>query len=746
MNLGSAAVAALCALGVISTLGGGPGWLALPAAVYLLGHGLAAPWIRRATPGSPDRGKLALFALALSPITALVISLAVRFCVPGVESNAALGQAAWMALGGAFAFLAPGRAVHAQRASRGRLAIRAIALVAAGVVAWLTLRGSAVRVSHHGLLHAGLALATDRSIPPGNPWMAGEPLGYYWIWHALVALVARALTLPVTFAAAALSIWSMGLTVLATGLCAATCLRSGAREVAAVVFGLVGLGAVGGIGWLIAGARFQTPSNALELLAVLRESLVPKMDGPGGAGTQPLFDPRLAFGPSKFFNVSSYPASFALAACGLAAAAHALRSGARPWPLLTGLTLGASFALNPLIGAPALAAVGLSAVLFPGAPRVRLDLPLALGVAALPGVWSVLEARASFEGEAVSFGFSMGETIGAVAPLVPLGLAALLGLWPGASPQERERSRELRPARAMLWLAVWIALGLGALAQLPYANEYKFVRFAALPLAILAAAGLGHAFGRSVLGKLAAVSAGAVLLVGGAAGATLSVWAYGELAQVDLPLIERAGRLTPIPAAETEWQSESTQRAALFDFLSTDPRVREANPVLWMSTLDHEKLITRPRYGAKRRSGEPFGPLHSFSGELNLQAHEGPAFAQLDLYLDRPSQVLAGEGAAFLHRVERLEAIFFGKADWGSPERAAFEELDRPVLVFAGELERSVRLDLTSHLELFGFREIYRSGGARLYAWPQAFAERFGSSGSGPPSAPSHSTGAGNND
>ena len=717
---------ALCALGSVASLGWLPALCALPAGVYLLGHGLAAPWILRATSGPAERGKLWLFALALSPVTALAIALSARVVLPDGERGAQAAQAAWMLVGGLLLFVQPRREVEQQPASRARWLIRGLALAGLGVVAWLTLRGSAVRVSHHGLLHAGLSLATDRSIPPSNPWMAGEPLGYYWVWHALVALVARALSLPVTFAAALLSIWSMFVTVLATGLCAATCLRAGAREVIAVLLGLFGLGVVGGLGWLWGGAGFEAPTDALGLLGTLRESLIPRVSG------QLLFDPRLAFGLSKFLNVSSYPTSFALAACGLAAGAHALRHGQRPWPLLTAICLGASFVFNPLIGAPALAAVGCAALFFPGVPRVRWDLPLLLGLAALPGAFSVLEARAAFVGEAVRFGFSTQDLLGTLVPLAPLWVAACLGLWPGAGRDQgdSEVRRDLRPARAMLWFGAVGASGLGVMAQLPYANEYKFVRFALLPLAILASAGLATGYRRGVLGRSIALVLGLVITTGGLASATLGLRAYAAMARVDLPLIELADRLTPIPAAAPEWKSESTHRAALFEFLRTDPRIREANPVLWMSTLEDESFLTQARYARKRLDGEPIGALHAFSDEFNLQAHEAPAFAGLDLYLDRPSQVLGGEGERFVHRVERLNSVFFQlKNQWGTSERAAFEELGRPVLVFAGELERSVRKDLVAHLEQFGLLEIYSSGGARLYAWPPEFADRFASTG-----------------
>ena len=707
------ATSVLAALAAGAALGELPAWLLPIGALPLFLGGFAAPVIRVVAPGSADAHKLAVFALCLSPPAGLALFLLVRWLAFPGPADLGRALAALLAIGALLPWCAPSRPIRWRRVSRAQVLVAVLGFALAGLVAWLTLRGSAVRASHHGLLHAGLALATERGVPPTNPWMAGEPLGYYWSWHALGALVARCLLVPHTVAFALLSVWALLGTTLALGLASATLLRSGKGELLAVLLAVFGLNAIGGWRWLASGVPFEPPRDPGAVLATLRGGLVL------GDPAQPWFDPRLAFGLSKFANMSSYPASLALFALGWAAASHALRHGRATWCLLCGAAFGASALLNPLVGLAGVLGTCVAALLVPGRSRVRFDVPLCLGLFALPGLWLAAVAGRAYGGSAARLVLDGQRLYGTLLPLAPLLALAFAG---GLRLRDHER---LHVQRALLLATATLALvlvGCAAFVALPYANEYKFVRLAALPLGVLAARGVLLGFSRGGALRAGALALLGLVAVGSAANTWLGLRAYASLAQVDLPLTERAEGLGPVPAEQGAWASDGATRAAAYGFLSSDPRVREANPVLLTRTVGG----LQPRYAAPRVRGEP--PLadgsYGFSGASNLQAHEAPTFAALDAFVDRPSQVLAGAGREYEERVAFVGQVF-GAGDWGQGLFARLEALGRPVIVLAGELERSQRTDLPRRLEQFGFRLVWQEGGALLYAWPAEFAERF---------------------
>ncbi|QDU68763.1 DUF2298 domain-containing protein [Engelhardtia mirabilis] len=678
--------AALSALGLApkALLVVGGGWLLLAG---------AWPLLARATPGPASPLKLVLNAGLLSPILALALDVAARTTLFVGEAAADRALALVLVILALSQLVGRGARVRRERLSFGAWAAIALALAIGGWSAWMLLRGNATRVSYHGLLHSGLALATERGLPPHNPWLAGEGLGYYWAWHALGGLVMRTARIAPTEAFAVIGVWAAVLHVLALQQLAAVLLRDGRRELAAIAAGLFGLNAIGGLAVLARGTFTATPESNGALLAALREQLVPS------AASGLLWDPRVAFGLSKLGNLSSYPASLALLLGGFAAAGHALRHGRRPWIGLTALHLGASFAINPLVGAAGIGIVGLAALVHGRGARARFGLAAALVLCALPGVVLVQAARAAYSGAALGFVFDPTRLVWVGGPLALLLPPALIGY--------RSLRREIEPMdarRASLGLVALACVAFVAAAlfvELPYANEYKFVRLAAFPTGILAAAGLAHGWRR---GGAARVVAGAWILLG-LAGAIpnliLGTSAYAHLAGQDLPLIEADRRLSPAgggaPGADDV--------VAAYDFLATDPGLRALAPALIADVA--------------RERGEAFGAqAHAFTRADNLQAHEAAAFAAVDLWVDRPSQVLDAGDPTAARRMQAVSQLYRAAAPWDEATRKLVFESGRPLVMLVGEAERRARPAIDADLERSGFRLVFESGSARLYLSP----------------------------
>lgn len=695
---------ALCAaLAVMGVLGEGvvgdsvQRWAAAP----ILFGGFAFPLLLRATPGPASPLKLFLFASLLSPVLMTAVEGSMRWlwasALDPASSQEALAKttlAATFGLAAALQLFGRGRRLKRERLGTGAVVGLVLALGAGLWTAAVLLDGSATRVSFHGLLHSGLALSTGRDLPPANPWLADQPLGYYWAWHALGGVTLRSLALAPTVAFAWLGVWAALLSVLALQAQAAVLFRSAPREVLGVVFGVLGLNALGGL-WLLSGAGWPegAPLTNAELLSELRTSLVPT------AGGELLWDPRVAFGPSKFGNLSSYPAALALALGGFAAAAHAVRHGHRLWTGLCAATVGASLALNPLVGASAAGVIGAAAFVAAASPRARFEVSVALLIGALPGILLVRAAAQAYTGAPVSLDFDARRLASVLGPWALMAVPAGFGLWTLLREIDRDD-----PRRAVLWLTVFAVVANGlvaALAVLPYANEYKFVRIGAFPLGLLAAAGVWRGGGWST--RSIGVACAVPLLIGAWVTNGVGSRAYLALAARDLPLEESAGRL--LPSAGSLPSAGDTR--AVYEWLSSDPTVRAARPVLLLDLSGP----TGERFGVDEASGGGF----SFTSAQNLQAHEAAAFGAVDLFVDRPSQVLAGGDAIGVLRRDVVERLFSDPQDWNDASLRPLFESERPLLVWVGPQQRRRHRGFSTALEQRGFEKVHEAGEIQLF-------------------------------
>lgn len=713
VGAGLALCACVGAAGVLDRLPEGPAAILARtcAGVALLLWPLAL--IARLAPSEPAVLKSLTLSLLLAPVGAAAFYTLAHL---GVDSRTAvlltlLAVAAvqWSARGQRLALISLGP---------GAKAAACLAVFCALLCAFLLLRGNASRVSYHGLLHSALVQAVERRAPPQNPFFAGAELSYYWFYHAMGACIAGACKLAPTLALAAINVWAATTMPLALYFWCAPLLGRARRELGATLLAIFGLNALGGILWLLHGMPWQAPTEPMELLGVLR----------GGVGA---WDARLAFGFSKFANLSSYPASLTLLIGANLCAAHALRHGKRPWVGMCACLHGATLLVNPITGGIGAAATVLAA-LGCSSSRARLRLPLLIALWCLPGLWLTLQASAGYGGSVAQFVLPSGAKLwGVVAPLLPLIVAAsflLLKFGPAARAERRaaqaavqatssggsEPARNLKPAWAQLCSAALLPLLLAPMIELPYSNEYKLIRLGAVPLSILAVGGLALALERGGplrwVGRLTMV----VLGVGSIATAGLGVRSYAAFARMELPLVEQGGLLLPL-AEPASTQNPARDLARAYAWLQRATSQASLGPV----------LIANTPGGQTEAFGSASSP-HRFTLPgvgRNLQGHEAPVFTGLDLYADRPSQVLSDKTPMLRERLIDLAGLYGDPSPWPAPAVQRLKQLQRDVLVLITAADRKYRGDVEGNLTALGFQAVFGLNEVAILAYPAEFAK-----------------------
>jgi len=636
----------------------------------------AGPLVRWAAPREPAVLKTLLFTVLFSP--PLVAAVWMASSGLAARREVAIGAALLLLLAGAL----KGKDEAAPEPERlGRAQVLAVALsVGFALLVGLALfQGVAARASFHGLLHSSILQVTANGLPPENPWLAGEPLGYYWVWHALGAAVGDVLWLAPTKALALLNVWSAATLPLSLYFFAAPLWQRGGRDLASVGLGLLGLNLLGGFVWIAGGAHFVAPAASAELLANLRELVT------GGV------DPRLAWGPSKFGNLSSYPAALAMLAGGLVAAGHALRGGApndgleaasrRVWMGLAGIGLGLSCLLNPLVGAAGFLAAGGVALM-----RRRWGFLLVAVLASVPSALEVLAAGARRGESGVELGLRSEGLWGPLLALAPLLFGALVVVV-----LARPREVGARAFFDLAWVGAATSFVIAVVVVLPEHNEYKFVRTAALFLAPLAAGAPFVLWARGGGLRLAGGLLAVLFVIGATTGSYLGGRSYAAWSHVPMALSEAGGRLTPT--------GDSAVSRAMVE-LQTLSAASSARPVL---------VAELP---GNQAPGWDFGGMR-FDGGFNLQGHAAAAFSGAALFCDRRSYIVDAD-PAWPMRLGIVRALFEGRAGAGLALKRALEApglAKRPhyLLSVSGPLPATVRSEL-------GWDELWSSGDVRIYA------------------------------
>jgi hypothetical protein len=428
-------------------------------------------------------------ALALSPIGWVVATLAPALVAGLRPGQAARGAASAVAVALAGLVLlrrgaplarperAAGRSLHA-------LAPLAVVLVPLlGVAAW-AMEPAGVRFSYHGYLHAGLvAQLASGILPPENPALAGEPIGFYWIYHWLLATQAALAGSSVLEASPVLDLLALAVYVASAWRVARSFLPPACAAAAALAAAFAG----DLLFPMVYGLRQAFGAEPPGLWFWPFESL--QRGGFGG-------DPRPLLLFAKFLNMGGVGLGLALWAATLAE----LAPGARPRPrggvvflLLASLILfHATTALAAYAAlAAALFAVALADPALEGGLAARARWLLrhaavfaAALVATAPFVASVTLGTHAVGGPPVALGsalllYNARTTLFGGAPLV-----ALAGL--GAASLVRSAGRR-DPALLFLTVATGLLLVLGVALHLPDNNQYKLVLVAALPGGLLGA-------------------------------------------------------------------------------------------------------------------------------------------------------------------------------------------------------------------------------------------------------------------
>lgn len=374
----------------------------------------------------------------------------------------------------------------ARPAARTTAGYVGLALGGAGLVVGLHRANPRFLVSAHGLLHAAIVerfRSEGFHVPPENPFFAGEPLPYYWAFHALAAATGSVLGLD--------PLRSLEMWIVAgwLGLVAACAL------LAPRLYGRLGLGLLAA--WLVlAGANLQAPLvAAYRLLRVGPEVL----RDPGTylwglahpmLGTMRLWDGGALYGPlvNFFLNVTSRPVSLAALAGAVAMLPRVLaRGGAGAALALLALTAFAT-AMSVVIGLPAAVALGGGLALAAGRRRLAghpapwPGLAPALAALGLGAVLGFLPALHLVPGASpvVTGAESVRKLAAMAAAAWPLALLAALGWY---------RARGVRRALLEAMAVAVLALAAGAVVlALPVGNEVNLYHAALLLLALAAPA------------------------------------------------------------------------------------------------------------------------------------------------------------------------------------------------------------------------------------------------------------------
>jgi hypothetical protein len=711
-------LAALClALDALGMFGGAAGeglgrTLRLALAAPLLLGGVALPWLVRLAPAEPSPLKLAVFgALGSVPSLAALDTLATLALGRGPSAGGLVyGFVALSQL------LLLGRRIGRAPLGRAAWSVVALALGCAACVAWVLFGGeSAPLLARPEVLwHAGIV---DRIVDGGvfgargaaqdHPWLAGMPLTASPAVAALVAAVVLATGLAAPSALGALTVLAALLSPLLVYIVSAAVWREPRRDVGAVLLVLIGWNALGGL------LPFSPPDTG-------PESGAAPLDWARTLARATPFALRgeVHYGGSAWLVPGALPLALVYALGALAAGVHAVRHGARPWPLLAALSTAVTALVHPVLGTAVGAALVVAALAFGPTSKTRLTLAIGVAVAFLPAVASV--ARYGLFPEPAS---PLRPGAGAAAFLVPAALlaapvvaAAVVML--GAALRARNATRAggastPSPERAAVLLLVCAAITpVGVLLALPEGGHFVAAlgALAALPLAVVAAGALGRLLAgsgdpsetraRGLRRAEMALGAGLALAlgVGGLRATGHAARAHAARALERCPLATVGSRTTLRSPVGLE-----ADLARCYAWVAAEVELGRKRAV----------LVRFAAPGAPRIGG-PTAP------------HIGPLATGLPLWWDAPPGLVAGSGTGargdgWRARGSMLAPLFTERYDWDVNIAHLFRALGRPLVFVVDEFDRSTTSErgvgprgIDKRLVQLGAREVFQAGDASV--------------------------------
>jgi hypothetical protein len=486
--------------------------------------------------------------------------------------------------------------------------------------------------------------------PPRNPYFARDPLHYYWTYYIVPAVLSGPLDRPLVGVEAALKLNATGQGLLTFALLfVVTWSACGARRVPAALASVVALMAPSYEG-IYKVVQFAQRGIAVDALRDLNIDAIAAWEFRGL---------RIDGLVRSMWYTPQHETSFAL---GLVAVLVATRmTAATRWPayLLTGIALGLSVAMNPLLGAAFCAVYGATALVDVAARRVppRGVLPHAWSVVpvGLALAWCIAnQMGGSTEGH-LFFGW-LPETR---APLLTLFLSLGGLLIPAAIGALPNRRLPFRPA---LPAVPGLVVGLGLLYFVSLSDR-SWVGFRAgnilqVTLPILAARGfalLADLGGRALLAP-----AFAVLLATGAPTTLIDAFNAQDVENERMgPGFKWTLVLTPAQSAAYEWIRHSTPRDAI---VQADPLPRDRRNWSGIPTFAGRasaaglpiSLLPEPQ-----QNGLP-GRVHAIVTRLpSDQAHAEARALGIDyLYIDGDDQRGSQAHARFSARPDLFTPMF----------------------------------------------------------------------------------------
>jgi Uncharacterized membrane protein (DUF2298) len=363
---------------------------------------------------------------------------------------------------------------------------RAVAPVAGATgvaLGWLYYGNPRLWGSWHGFLHTAIATRfAVGSFPPENPFFAGEPLPYYWLYHFVAYWLSRASGLDLLHTFHLISWMSLAALVVFAGMAGRMCFRSHRAGVAIAVLALVG---VNPLGPAIALAKHWSRGiplvehwpEAVETTFVTNQAADELM-------TQPLLGAMYVGGDWRqgqnlvwFFDVGSRAAALA----GLMLLLYLLLKPDPGRARLAAVTVVSAWttAINPLVGLAVAGALAGACVLVARGPR-----PFALCAACLFG--AVLAAPTYVQMfRAGGSGTSIHPALALTAVIVTANFLVLAPLAAAGIRSVRYRDGIGLPAVAVAGAALLLAV---VLVHLPEGNEHNLSNAAACMLALPGAA------------------------------------------------------------------------------------------------------------------------------------------------------------------------------------------------------------------------------------------------------------------
>jgi hypothetical protein len=638
------ALGAIAALFPVAAALGAPGGSRGLAAALTLALASVAPGLALLSVARPagDASRAALLSVALSPVVLAAATALLVFGL-GLELPRA-AQLAWWGSGAALLAAALRRRGAAPPGPPAEPLLPALgpALLAAGLGAWL-LAPAGARFSYHGYLHGGIAAQIlSGGIPPDDVSVAGEPLGYYWLYHWLLAVLGELSGLSILVTAPLLDLLAAAVHVgFAYRLVrrflapAAASLAALAAPCAASLF----FGAAFAAGWAVRGwpEGFVFWPVSIHKLAWL-----------GG-------DPRLLTVLAKFLNVSAFPLGLALWALLLDELAP--DGGRRPSPALvlaalSGLVL--FHAATALAVFPALALARLAQGPLAPSPRrilVEHGALAATFVAALALTAPYLAATVGASRAAGTLlSLRPGELLynarGILAQATPL-----LAILPAGLLRARRD-----PALRFLWVAAALPLALGLVLSLQDRNQYKCVLVASLPAGALLCGLLGPGLRERCRAARALFAATLCLAAASYAATALgyleSAFRWRRDVAGDGPYL--ALPADPAQEAALRWLRERTSPEAV---AVTPPVHFNRSPVAAVS--GRAGFVQTGRIGA--RAGPELAPRLALAQRLfDPREPAAPLLGRLAAALERPLYLLVARSQLpdeYPALVERFDAL-----------------------------------------------------------------------------------------